>query len=336
VATEVIVIVDPDSGAGFDYTSLGAAIAGEARNLVTADEICVIKCRCTGGTADSSSGDLGTGFTTDATRYIKIWTDPNESYRAEMKRGVTGNVYRRTGPIYASQNEYVRIDGIHMENSNSLSMGDFASGGGQIQISNCFIRNSTNGSDIVRTGGSIKIWNTIIEGNGTTIKGIRSAAGLTIYASNVTVAECDIGFYGNGGDIVAKNCLGYSNSTADFDGLATGCTNCASSDATADDFGGSGNRVSQTFTFVDGANGDYHLQAGDAGALAFGTDLTADANTPFSDDIDGDTRPASWAIGADDIPSAGGFSVARNRSNAGAGAAGGGGFALSNAGQGVV
>ena len=78
MATEVTKIVDPDGTAGVncDYTSLAALVAGYAKNLVTADEQLTVKCRCTGGTAD---GEVTiNGFTTDATRFIKIWTDPSD------------------------------------------------------------------------------------------------------------------------------------------------------------------------------------------------------------------------------------------------------------------
>jgi hypothetical protein len=64
---------------------------------------------------------------------------------------------------------------------------------------------------------------------------------------------------------------------------------------------GSNSRSSQTFTFVDSGTGDYHLDASDAGAKNFGTDLSGDANLPISDDIDGDTRSGSWDIGADEF-----------------------------------
>lgn len=49
-----------------------------------------------------------------------------------------------------------------------------------------------------------------------------------------------------------------------------------------------------TISYVDSSNAtytsrDYHLQAGDSG-IGAGQDLSGDANNPFSDDIDGDTR----------------------------------------------
>ena len=58
-------------------------------------------------------------------------------------------------------------------------------------------------------------------------------------------------------------------------------TYCASSDATANEQGGTGNRDSQTFTFKDAANGDYSLTEEDNAARGWGIDLSS----IFTDDI---------------------------------------------------
>ena len=42
--------------------------------------IAVANCRSTGGSADTSAVTVGTGWTTSATNYIKIWTDPDDEY----------------------------------------------------------------------------------------------------------------------------------------------------------------------------------------------------------------------------------------------------------------
>lgn len=72
---------------------------------------------------------------------------------------------------------------------------------------------------------------------------------------------------------------------------------CASSDGTAP---GSNSRTSQTFTFA-GAPTDMALDAADAGAKGFGVDLSGDAGYPFSTDIDGNDRGATWDIGAHQV-----------------------------------
>lgn len=60
-----------------------------------------------------------------------------------------------------------------------------------------------------------------------------------------------------------------------------------------------------TPTYVDSANDDFHLASGDTVAKDNGTDLSADANYAFDDDIDSDTRSGSWDIGFDEFVSAG-------------------------------
>jgi hypothetical protein len=103
------------------------------------------------------------------------------------------------------------------------------------------------------------------------------------------------------GTPVLKNCLAWGTSTADFSGTLT-CTNCGSEDATADDNGGSGNRVSQSFNFLASGSNNYHLANNDTGALGFGTDLSADGTYAFNDDIDRQTISGTWNIGFDWVP----------------------------------
>lgn len=114
------------------------------------------------------------------------------------------------------------------------------------------------------------------------------------YAYNDTVVGCATGYSPSTGNPVLKNCIG-DNNTTDFSGTFSGSSrNNASKDTTAT--AGSGNRISQTFTYV-GAGAPYQLASTDAGAKGFGIDLSADATFPFDDDIAGSTR-TSWDIGA--------------------------------------
>jgi len=66
---------------------------------------------------------------------------------------------------------------------------------------------------------------------------------------------------------------------------------------------GTGSRENQTFVFVNEVTqNNFHLDAGDKGARDFGTDTTALAVDPFSNDIDGDTRVTLFDIGMDEPP----------------------------------
>ena len=102
--------------------------------------------------------------------------------------------------------------------------------------------------------------------------------------------------------IVAKNCLSYNNTGEDFQNGdpewdTTNSSHNASSDTTASQF--TSGRASQTFTFEDAANDDFHLDVTDAGARNYGTDLSEYSIFCFDDDIDGELF-TTWDIGFDE------------------------------------
>lgn len=112
--------------------------------------------------------------------------------------------------------------------------------------------------------------------------------------NNTVVGAVGQGFNIDNATNVLTNNLASGNG-ADFNGtVAAASTTNAASDGTAV---GSSPRQNQTFTFVNPGT-DYHLAAGDLGALGFGTNLSG-ANFAFDDDVDGQLREAVWDIGAD-------------------------------------
>ena len=119
MATEVVKIVDPDNGAGTDYTSLSAWEAGEQKNLVDNNEIAIAKCRNTGGSADTTALQIR-GWTTDTDHYIKIWTDPNENYR---HNGTAGTGYRlditNGDRVIYIRESHVKIFGLELTGSGT-------------------------------------------------------------------------------------------------------------------------------------------------------------------------------------------------------------------------
>lgn len=137
--------------------------------------------------------------------------------------------------------------------------------------------------------------------------------GLTYCFSN-TAASCSTGFSSpsssGSGTVKAINNLSHNNaingSRVDYSNfsssgvLISGSGYNASSDTTATSActSGTGARISQTFTFRSGL---WKLADADAGAKDFGTDLSADANYPFSVDGGGQTRTGTWDIGYDEV-----------------------------------
>jgi len=330
MATIVTRYVDPDSTTGGDgttdaltganraYVSLSAALAAEARNLVTADEICEIIC-CSSHANHTADTALilittGTSWVTDSTRYITIKPSASarhsgvygtSKYRIEVNLDGAGSV----AILRIDAIGYVKIDGLQIFNTNSTTdqygdivrLGDTTQYGGE--VSNCIIRGqgsaatSRTGINTMRT--QCKVWNNIVYdvGTGADTRGISICAETGVnQIFNNTVVNCYTGVYQNDNTYlsdITNNLV--DNCTVDFDkGWSWGTNNYnnASSDATAP---GTDSHINHTFTFA--GSGDYHLASNDTGAIGLG--LADPGSGLFSDDIDGQTRGATWDIGAD-------------------------------------
>lgn len=320
MATEVVHVVDPDAGSGYDYDSLSDWEAGEQGDLTGArDEIAVAKCRCTNGTADTSP--TIEGWTTSATQYIKIWTDPSESYR-HNGTFQEGNKYRINGVLSIHQN-HTRTEGIQIIfSSSSASYASAMYAGttdGNIYYFDKIICKGVLSGTTANTYGMRLVYqasgtryvyftNSIFigwkNGSTSTIYGYYNHLGWTSYVYNCNFCGCYIGLGRVNGSVTAKNCL----AVACDDGFNGSITTSYCATDLAESLSGTGDRNSQTFSFVDSDNGDFHLQSDDTGALGFGLNLYNDAVYPFQDDIDGEDRGgsgASWDIGADEYVAAG-------------------------------
>jgi hypothetical protein len=325
MATTVTKIIDPDNGSGTDYTSLSAWEAAQQGDLTgVRDEIAVAKCRCTGGTADTTPHTYIDGWTTDSTRYIKIWTDPSESYRHSGK-WETGNKYRlEVGTSLADRyyailvrEQYTKIDGlqIHVHPSgsswgvNGITMDN---GSNYSEVSHCIIRCTDEAGysyGINGYGDYRKLYNNIVyDFTRTNSCGIALTASTpnTNYCYNCTVHNCAVGYYGIDNATIFKNCLAQncSNGFESDGGLGTGSDyNCSD---IASDAPGSNSQTGNV-VFVDEDGDDFHLNSSDTVAKDKGTDLSGDSYLPFSDDIDGQTRSGTWDIGADEVITVGGI-----------------------------
>ena len=310
---ESVKVIDPNSGAGYDYASLYDWEAAEQDDIDASNTQAVAKCRCTGGTADTTPVTIG-GWTTSATDYIKIWTDPSEAYR-HAGVWVTGNKYRLEVGVnsgIAISEVHVHVYGLMISCSGEDRFGLAVAAVGAasttwagfniIKGDTTYTRGFHN--EYAEAGSYLYFWNNIIYNH---YRGIHNT-NTTAYIYNCTFTGCsNVGIY-NSSTAYCKNVLSHnpaSGDDRDFNSSGTMvCTNCASSGVTADDYGGSGNRVSQTFTFV--SSSDFHLQSTDAGALGYGLNLYNDAAYPFQTDIDGQDRggaAAAWDIGADEYVS---------------------------------
>jgi hypothetical protein len=330
MATTVTKIVDPDNGTGTDYTSLSAWEAGMQKDLTAADEISVAECRCTSGTADSTAVAID-GWTTDATRYIKIWTNPSGGYR-HLGAAYDATKYRlaislaHQASAILVQEDYVKIIGLQFY----PTIGNWAEGygvrlnnaaAGTLHVDKCIfsLNNAASGANAgqecvlinwMGTNRTIYITNCLFhdtEKNNFTTWGTvctRGEAAAT-YVYNNTFINGDVAIACEVENaITAKNNLVYGHATAMTGTFAAGTDYNATDDAaigyTVTGSGNTHDRVSQTFTFA--AAGDYHLASNDAGAKDYG--VSDPGSGLFSDDIDGVTRTGTWDIGADEYVAA--------------------------------
>jgi hypothetical protein len=320
MATTYTKIIDPDNGTGTDYTSLNAWESSRQGDLVTLDTIEVAECRCTAGSADTTAVDLD-GWTTGASNYIKIWTDPDDNYR-HTGLYLTGNYYRievSSAPsaygVFAIRENYVRIDGIqvYMNYDSIYHAGlnpGYTSGSGDIQISNCILQANNGWAQYrkgINGGGAVvsTIWNNVIYGvDDSNSSGIESQTAHQIF--NNTFYDCNYGVNQSGGTgALLKN------------NAAIGCTDGfygtfdAGSDYNCSDISGDApgaNSVDTTQTdaqlFVDVGNDDFHIVDTSSDLYNAGADLSAQ----FTTDVDGQTR-SNWDIGADEYIAPGSTAV---------------------------
>ncbi len=327
---ETVKVVDPGNGTGADYTSLNDWEAAMQDDITAADAntISVAKCRATGGIADTATVTIS-GWTADATHYIKIWTDPGENFRHSGKYDTTK--YRLetiSGNSIQVNNYFTRIEGLQVKSKNAGGDWQESIGTGGVQtavdadlrISNNIITrtadnlaNSSQGIMIgifPNSGSKVLIYNNIVYDFGTAAA---NSAGIMIqdnngnnriFAYNNTVASSSIGFawqVANSG--IAKNNIA-QDCTNGYNGTFGTGSNYNISDVVDDNTGGGNDKTGTEVYFRDFDNDDFHLAPTDTAAKGAGVNLSADANLAFTYDIDGQGRPSgttAFDIGADQM-----------------------------------
>jgi len=331
---ESVKVIDPNSGSGYDYTSLFDWEAAQQADIDTSNTIAVAKCRCTGGTADTTAVTID-GWTTSAADYIKVWTDTAESYRHNGTYQ-TGNKYRHTFTATSDSvqsnlsisEQFVRVIGIQFQVTNNgyTWCGAYISGASLdtstslIIFDSCIVKSIITGASretyglvgrSANTANHYFINNIVYNNTGATGQSISGGGqnSVNIYYNN-SLVDCTlgIGLCALNTDKVKNNL--FSGCTTAMPGTAAAgsgynVTNLASLGYTVTG-GATGDRLSKSFTFADSGADDFHLAAADTDCIGYGTNLYNDANYPFQTDIDGQDRggaAASWDIGADEYVS---------------------------------
>lgn len=312
------------ASSGGDYTSLSAALAAEAIALDTQNlGDLVVSCENFSDTTAVDTTGQSWGTNSANTVIIQMADNHNGKWSTSAYRlEVTGTCFRNVTI------DDLGIVGIqvreHGTASNSRCIHYQGGLGTGIQKLQKFIliqdhQDAADNVALIEIDDSSPVYkfsNGIAYGD---ISGSSSLTGLkvdastaVVYCDNVTIDAVDTGLnlsspnvrFRNGRITSATNVkTGGSNlhSASNFnltDGAAP--TNWGANSIDSGD--------APTIGYVDDSNAtmtsrDYHLTAiSDSGHEA-GTDLSGDANNPFSDDIDGTTRTVPWDIGAHELSS---------------------------------
>lgn len=300
---------------GGDYTSLSAWEAGEEADIVALDEIREAECYSMTDTA----AVLFNGWTTDATRFIRIKTPTSERHDGKWNSGKYNLSVANNNALDVRVN-HIRFEGLQVEvnaaNDNSQNPWHNqaqAAGANAIWISQCIFRTHANASFVTNAMGqnsanaNFLIWNTAFQDrSGHNSNRCVQIDCATCYFYNNTIrgasASNGTGLRHFTSTTLMKNCVvsNFGTCISVTDGTLTR-TYSVSSDATMGGGTGNQNSVSEaSMAFVDAANTDFHIGSGSVLKDA-GDDLSGDANLPFSTDIDGGTRSGTWDIGVDEF-----------------------------------
>jgi len=263
-----------------------------------------------------SGGDLGPvtlsnmTATPDANNYPRVYVADGHGHEGDKTAGAYIDAGIVNQAIETIDVPYVRFEGLRVTNTYQFGNGigvsfnapnGYADG---LLIHDCY---GTGLNHYLGVSSDIVIRNCLLIDNAESISqddiGIyASGNGITINAeiSNCTSTNkivCNDFFNSVAGTVTQRNNYAGSLSFTTFSGWSHDVAYCATADASADDWGGSGNLVDQTATnlFTDPDNNDFTLKAGSALI-----DAGADLSGSFTDDILGNTRPggSDFDIGA--------------------------------------
>lgn len=309
---DTVKTVKPSGG---DYTSLSAWEAGQQKIIASGDSE---QAECY-SMADTTAVTIN-GWTTASDAYIRIYTPTSE--RHDGKWNTSKYRLEAATNVLVITEEHVRVEGLQIRYTSTTAAGIGvninAAGAWDVRLDNCLIRamdaiaNNCNGvlSTTGAAGSVLRMKNCAVygwysAGNFDAPVQINNA-NITAHLHNCTFARGNYGVRARAGTVNCKNCYSGATDYGDYYQEGTGVMNlttCASEDTTGS--AGLQNIAYSTtagayFTNITAGSEDFHIGASSA-LVDAGTDLSADANYAFTDDIDGQTRSGSWDIGVDEI-----------------------------------
>jgi hypothetical protein len=320
----------PSTGSGDPnraYAGFSASLAAERvtyGDLVTSDAILKIDCA---GAIDSYGLSVITlpAFTTDATRYVWIYSAPENSHKGVWDTSKYVIKMNNAASVIISVRDVnnIKFEGLQIENPSTNGIWSIIGTGGDattqdrtIEVHRCFLRSISGsgnpGNAIELTGilrKTAKVTNTIIQGkfaHGIFGQYASSGSGdIVIY--NNTFHDCitgmDFRYSANEVAFYIKNNIVSSSGTAYFTGSNTTASNNISSDDTSPNI----QFRNMVPSFVSTISSSLNLQLSDNDTIAKdrGISLVNDSIYPFSTDIANNPRPqrfSPWDIGAFENP----------------------------------
>lgn len=317
MATQLLKTVKPSGG---DYTSLEACMNANEKDLTSSDEYFDVEIDGTWSSADTSAVTIH-NYTTDATRYINIYTTSacrHPGYFSDSSPYYRIDPSTNNSIVFDVQSDYVTVTGIQVTNEgynagSDISLFYFQSSD-NCELSKSILANGVNTAAPTKhtiglsyysaAGESNTASNCVVSGNDGSGVNFYSSSGSSNIYNSVSAANGNVGISSGLGTLVATNCYSGGNTGDDYGGAGTITqTTCASSDTTAT--GTSLDSIAYStssgayFTNVTSGSEDFHITNTSSDLYQAGTDLSG----TFTDDIDGDTR-SSWDIGIDYITTA--------------------------------
>lgn len=295
---------------GCDYTSLESAVNANEQNLVTADKYFDVEISGTWSSADTTAVTIH-NYTTDATRYINIYTTGSARHQGTVASGY--RIYPGNSTvIYIDVTDDVgsiKLDGIIFDGSGITSAYTSIIAGPSYNANVTFANNIVKGSatsaplygvSFSNLRGTNYIYNNVFYQLNTTSSdtgflNFNGSTGTSVF-NNTVYGSNRGGIVLNGTGVTLKNNVSYNNTTDYIGTPNSASTNNLSKDATAPAYNTYYLNKTLTFTNTTAGSEDFHLVAGDTDAIDKGADLGASYNT----DIIGTSRPqgSAWDIGA--------------------------------------